>query len=102
MQITKSKPAQALPILFLIFLLQSLFFIYIDEGAYSFNGLATTEGGLVLVLWTSVFTLIGFMLFSIFNKIGRIPFVAKIILAAILTAPTAMMIWSMLYLTFKT
>jgi len=71
MQITKSNSIQALPILFLIFLFQTLFFIYIDEGYYSFDALATVDGVLGLGLWTSVFTLIGFTLFSIFNKKGN-------------------------------
>ena len=101
MQLTKTNNVQALPILFFIFLFQSLFFIFIDEGNYSFNGLLSAEGLLTIGMWTCVFTLIGFMLFSIFNRIRNLPFLAKIIFATLLAAPTAMAIWSMLYFTFK-
>ena len=101
MQLTRTNNVQALPILFLIFLCQTLFFIFIDEGNYSFNGLVSAEGMLTLGMWTCVFTLMGFILFSIFNRIGSLHFLAKIILATLLATPTAMAIWSMLYFTFK-
>jgi len=104
MQTTRYTTIQALPILFLIFLLQTLFLCYLDtdRGSSSFiNALATKDGILAVAMWTSVFTLIGVTLFSIFNKIRNLSFIAKIIIAAILAAPTSLTIWYILYLTFK-
>ena len=100
MQITKTNSIQALPILFIIFFFLMIFLSYIDEGHYSFDHLVTPIGLFEFSILTCVFTLIGFMLFSIFNKIGNLPFLAKILIATVLAIPATGAIWSTLYLTY--